>query len=214
MKIVLFIPTASVIDNKPSEWLKKRLDRAIDYYNDHGEDRCFFVVAGRWSNVNDIFELTEAEVCKRYILKKIPKAILLKEDISVETGGGFAFAKPLIAFLKPEKVVIFNSRVNKERNIFLANKIFNPNWKKEYVWVDDSFSQNPRAQRKEPKALKMFKSLFKDIRDGDDKGAREILLYKTPFYYKDFIDDREFFNKYWPGGFEDFIEKRLSINNK
>jgi hypothetical protein len=28
------------------------------------------------------------------------------------------------------------------------------------------------------------------------------------------IIDKDFFDEYWPGGFEDFTEKRLSINNK
>lgn len=210
--IVLFIPTASVFDNKPSEWLQKRLDLAIKY-NDISYEKCAFVVAGRWNNVNDSYELTEAEVCKRYILSKIPDARIVKEEISVETGGGFAFAKPLIAFFNPKKVVVFNSKVNADRNKYLAEKIFDPSWEKEFAFVDDSFSQNPRAQRKEPKALVMFQKLFESIKDGDDVAVREVLLYKTPFYFKGVIDDGVFFNKYWPGGYEDFLEKRLSINN-
>lgn len=214
MRIVLFVPTASVKKKRPTEWLAQRLDAAVKYYNNHKADSCYFVVAGRWNNVDESYELNEAEVSKRYLLDKIPDAIILKEDISVETGGGFAFAKPLIASLSPEKVVIFNSEVNKGRNIYFAEKIFDPEWEKEYVWIDDVFSKNPRAQAKEPKALVMFKKLFSSIKNGSDKSARETLLYKTPFYYKGIIDDKIFFDKYWPGGYEDFTEKRLSINNQ
>jgi hypothetical protein len=172
------------------------------------------VVACRWNNVTESYELNEAEVCKRYLLSKISNAIVLKDDISVETAGGFAFAKPLVASLKPNKVVIFNSKVNAERNKYLAQKVFDPKWEKEFIFLDDVFSQNPRAQRKEPKALQMFKNLLDKIDDGDDQAAREILLYHTPFYFKGVVEDKSFFDAHWPGGFEDFLEKRLSINNK
>ena len=214
MKIVLFIPTASVIKNKPSEWLQRRLDTAIDYYNKHEKDNLFIVVAGRWNSVDESYLLNEAEVSKRYILSKLPNSIIIKEDIAVETGGGFAFAKPLINSIKPDKVVIFNSKVNEKRNRYLAKKIFSKHWKKELIFINDTFSKNPRAIRKEPKALEMFKRLFENIKDGDDQSAREILLYKTPFYFKGVIADKGFFDKYWPGGYEDFPEKRLSVNNK
>jgi hypothetical protein len=211
---VLFIPTASVNGDQPSEWLKQRLDAAVAYHTAHPDEVCPFVVAGRWNNVSDSFEFTEAEVAKRYILFKLPEAVVLKEDISVETGGGFAFGKPLVAFFKPDKVVIFNSEVNSERNKYLAGKIFAPTWQKEFVFINDSLSQNSRARAKEPKALQMFQNLFKDVSDGDDASVREILLYKTPFYFKGIIDDMAFFDVYWPGGYSDFLEKRLSINNQ
>jgi len=214
MRIVLFVPSSSVKDDQPSEWLKQRLDAAISYYQKHLNDICSFVLAGRWSNVTDTYHLTEAEICKRYITNIIPDTLIIKEDLSVETGGNFAFAKPLIASFNPEKVVIFNSQVNAERNKYMANKIFNPVWNKEFIWIDDTFSQNPKAQQKEPKALTMFKKLFKNVTDGDDLEARQILLYKTPFYYKGIINDKDFFDKNWPGGFNDFIDKRLSIANK
>jgi len=211
---VIFIPTASVIGDQPSEWLKLRLDTAIKYYQDHIAENCPFVVAGRWNNVIDSYELTEAEVCKRYIISKLPDATVIKEDIAVETGGGFAFAKPLIAHFNPNKVVIFNSQVFANRCRYFAQKIFDPKWTKEFIFVEDVLCQNPRAIRKEPKALAMFKKLFDRLVDGDDQSAREILLYHTPYYFKGIINDKNFFDFYWPGGFEDFLEKRLSINNK
>ncbi len=214
MKITLFIPTASVEKDQPTPWLKMRLDAAITQYNQLPLDTCSFVVAGRWNNVTESFTVNEAEVCKRYILSQLPDAHVLKEDISVETGGGFAFAKPIIASLSPDKVIIFNAKVNEERIRFFADKIFDPAWEKSFVFVDDTFSQNPRAQQKEPKALAMFSKLFEHVPNGDDRAIREILLYQTPFYFKGLINDEDFFNMYWPGGFTDFLEKRLSINNQ
>lgn len=215
MEKVIFIPTASVYQNKPSSWLKDRLESAIDYYQKNTEDVIYFVVSGRWCNVTDSYEMTESEVAKNYLLSNgINPKIILKEDIAVETGGNFAFSKPIIASLDPQTVVIINSEVNKERTMFFTNKIFGPAWNYKFIFLSDEFSKNERAQRKEPKALAMFKSLFEHISDGDDEGARNVLLYKTPFYYKNMIDDETFFNQYWPGGFQDFTEKRLSIDNK
>ena len=71
-----------------------------------------------------------------------------------------------------------------------------------------------RAIAKEPKALSMFKILLDSIENGNDQKAREILLYRTPFYFRGIIDDKVFFDSHWPGGFEDFKEKRESIHNK
>lgn len=214
MNIVLFIPTASVDGDKPTPWLKQRLDAAVDYALSHTSDQYSFIPAGRWNNVLEQYPINEAEVCKRYILSRIPEARIYKEDISVDTAGGYAFAKPLIAALKPDKVIVFNSTVLTERNKFLAKKIFDPAWQIEFVFVFDIYSQNPRAQAKEPKALAMFQKIFAHVKDGDDQSIREILLYKTPFYYRDIINDKEFFNANWPGGFADFVEKRKSINNE
>jgi hypothetical protein len=213
VKTVLFIPTASVKQNKPTVWLQQRLDAAINYYQEHTDTNFCFVVAGRWNNVHESYELNEAEVCKRYLEEKLPGIKLLKEDISVETAGGFAFGKPLVASLNPDRVIIFNSKVNEARNYYFGEKIFGPVWQKSFILIEDALSQNARAQQKEPKALHMFQKLFEKIKDGDDKTIRETLLYKTPFYFKNMIDDKLFFDTYWPGGYEDFLDKRLSINN-
>jgi len=214
MITVLFVLTTSVVGDQPTSWLKQRLDTAIDYFSSHSSETCVFVVSGRWNNVTQSYPVSESEVCRRYLLSRIPTARILTEDIAVETGGGLAFAKPLITSLHPDKVLIYNSAVNAKRTRYLAKKLFDPTWKLEFIFIDDSFSQNPRAHRKEPKALVMFKKLFDHLQDGDDQQAREILLYKTPFYHKGLIDDKEFFDHYWPGGYDDFLEKRLSINNQ
>lgn len=214
MRVVLFIPTAAVEGEKTSAWFADRLDAAIQEYRAHANDECVFVVAGRWKNVTDTYLFTEAEIGRRYILAVLPQAKVIKEETSVETGGNFAFSKPIIKKLAPDKVCIFNSRVNAARIEFFAQKIFGKEFIIEFRYVDDIFSQNERAQRKEPKALSMFQKLFSDVRDGDDATAREILLQRTPFYHKGTIVDREFFEHYWPGGYDDFLEKRLSIDNQ
>lgn len=44
------------------------------------------------------------------------------------------------------------------------------------------------------------------VPDGDDRSARDVILYQTPYYFKGFIDDKTFFDKYWSGGYKHFIE--------
>ena len=214
MKITVFIPTASVEVDKPTVWYQQLLDAGVKYYQEHSNDQVNFVISGRWNNVIDHFLITEAEVGQNYILTKIPKVQILKEDLAVETGGNFAFSKPFIDFLAPDLVVIVNSKAKEERSKYFAKKIFGQKYQYEFLMVEDTFSENPRAMAKEPKAIGMFKRLFDNIEDGDDKTAREILLYKTPFYYRGMMDDKKFFHEYWDGGFVDFKEKRLSIDNK
>ncbi len=202
MKIVLYIPTAHTENGKPSAWLQQRLDAAIDFQLQHLANQCVFLPSGRGPNVEDLPVIPEAEVCKRYILEKLPSAEVIKEDLCVETAGGLAFSKPILDALEPEKVVIFNSRVNGERMKFLAAKIFGPKYACEFILLDDELSKNQKAVDKEPRALEMFKKLLANVKDGDAAAARDTLLYKTPFYFKGLVDDEIFFNTFWPGGFK------------
>ena len=44
------------------------------------------------------------------------------------------------------------------------------------------------------------------IKDVDDSAIRDELLYGTPYYVKGIIDDKVYFDKYWEGGYEVFLE--------
>lgn len=214
-RTVVFVPTAKTIDGKPSPWLAQRLDTAYQYYKDNQKDIVGFVISGRWGNSTDINILeSESLTSKKYLLEKDPTLDIKIEEFSVETGGNFAFSKQIISELDPERVVIITSKVLENRTRYFAKKIFGNDWNNEFIFVNDSLSENPLAIDKEPKALNMFKSLFTVCVDGDDLSARKILLEKTPFYNKNIIQDKLFFDKYWPGGYVDFLEKRKSIDNK
>jgi hypothetical protein len=214
MKIVIFIPTTTVENNQPTEWFVQRLDAAVEYYKSRIEDDLYFVISGRWNKSGEQINLSEAEVAKQYIFKKLPEAKIILEDISLELGGNMAFSKPIIAAQNPDLVALFCSQVNLARIQYLVGKIFAPLWKIEYFPVCDSLSKNPRAIAKEPKALIMFKALLDEIEIGDDEAARKVLMYNTPFYFDGLFNAKSFFDEYWPGGFEDIKEKRLSIQNK
>lgn len=204
----------NVEDDKPSSWFKNVLDVAIEYSEKNKTNSFVFLISGRWNDVRAKYKYSEAEVAKNYIKNILPDSEILIEEMAVDTAGNFAFSKPFVEKVKPDKVVVFVSRVKEERVKYLANKIYGSKYPLEFVFIDDSFSENPRGVAKESKAIVMYKKMFDHVKDGDDEKAREILMYKTPFYFKDIMDDKEFFDEFWPGGFIDFKEKRLSIDNK
>jgi hypothetical protein len=190
------------------------LDEAFAYRGRHKQEIGAIVISGRWSDSTTVIGQTEADVAKQYLLSKNPELPVLTEEFAVETGGNFAFSKPIIAEQNSECVVVFNSIVYAARVRYFAHKIFDPSWHMDYVLIEDEFSKNERAIQKEPKALEMFRSLLDGLQEGDDAGAREILLTQTPFYDRTAVDNEAFFNERWPGGFEDFIGKRRSIDNR
>ena len=63
-------------------------------------------------------------------------AKVVKEDISTETAGNFAFSKPIMDVLNPNKIVIYNSRVVSDRTKYLANKILGADHNFEFVFID------------------------------------------------------------------------------
>lgn len=206
MRTLLFINGGKVEREAPSQRFRLRLDWAINYYREHHKtEDIVFLVSGRWGNVTDTFSLTEAEVGKRYILHELPEASVIKEDISVELVGNYAFSKPLIKALTPDKVIICTSDVLRKRVEYITQRIFSDEFSYEYNFLQDELSGNEVLLAKDLQALALFKKLFADVREGDDSGIRNILLYKTPYYFKRIIDDKTFFDTYWEGGFENYL---------
>jgi hypothetical protein len=213
-RIVLFVPTAKTEAGRPSPWLERRLNRAAEYYHTHRSNVAGTVVSGRWSDCVSTFDETEASIARRYLLQKQPGMPVELEQFAVETGGNFAFSKPIIARLRPDEVVVFNSDVYGHRAKYFARQLFEPNWHVSFELVRDELAKNARAVQKEPKALAMYRSLFDRLDRGDDAAARRVLLEETPFYDRRQVDNEAFFNARWPGGFSDYKVKRLSIDNQ
>lgn len=205
MKTVLFIHGGKSENEKPIAHFLLRLNEAIDYYSKNKADEdIIFLVSGRWTSVTEEFSLTEAEIGKRYILEAIPSARVIKEDISVELIGNYAFSKPLIAALNPDKVVIFTSELLYERNSLIAKRILSNSIKYELPIITNNLSENAILADKESQAMSLFSNLFANIADGDDSAFRDKLLYSTPYYFKNIIKDSDFFDKYWNGGFNNY----------
>ena len=206
MTIVLLIPGGKSVDEKPIARFLLSLNAAIDYYKSNkSNDNIIFLVSGRWVSVTETFSTTEAEIGKRFILQSIPNAEVVKEDISVELIGNYAFSKPLISALNPDNVIVFTSELLHRRSTLIAKRIFSDSFPYELRIITNAQSNNAILVDKETQAMKLFQKLFKDASDGDDAAYREILLYSTPYYFKGFIEDKSFFDKYWGGGFDNFI---------
>ena len=206
MTTVLLIPGGKSVDEKPIARFLLSLNAAIDYYNSNSsKENIIFLVSGRWVSVTETFSMTEAEIGKRFILQSIPNAEIVKEDISVELIGNYAFSKPLISALNPDNVIVFTSELLFERSTLIAKRIFSDSFPYELRIITNAQSNNTILVDKETQAMKLFQKLFKDASDGDDAVFREILLYSTPYYFKGVIEDKSFFDKYWGGGFDNFI---------
>jgi hypothetical protein len=206
MTTVLLIPGGKSVDEKPIARFLLSLNAAIDYYlSNKSKDNIIFLVSGRWVSVTETFSITEAEIGKRFIHESIPNAEVVKEDISVELIGNYAFSKPLICGLKPDKVIVFTSELLHKRSILIAKRIFADSFPYEIQIITNAQSDNAILVDKEKQAMKLFRKLFINALDGDDAAFREILLYSTPYYFKGVIDDKSFFDAYWGGGFDNFI---------
>lgn len=106
MKTALFILGGRVKDGRPEKHFLLRTEAAASYHKQHRQhEDISFLVSGRWTNVTEDYEINEAEVGKRFILNSAPESIVYKEDISVELTGNYAFSKPLLRALLPDKVV-------------------------------------------------------------------------------------------------------------
>jgi hypothetical protein len=215
MKTILFINGGKVENETPSQRFRLRLEWAIKYFrqNHETQDITFFI-SGRWGRVTDNFLMTEAEVGKQFILRELPDAKIIKEDISVELIGNYAFSKPLIKASRPDKVIVITSDVLRKRVEHITKRIFAEDFVYEYHFIQDELSDNTALLNKDIKAVALFDKLFSEVSDGDDQSVREILLYKTPYYFKGIIDDKAFFETYWEGGFESYIEGISIRNNK
>lgn len=215
MKTVIFILGGKTDDEVPRERFRLRLEWAVNYYHEHHEQEdIVFLVSGRFGNVNENAPITEAEVGKRYIIDQIPEAKVIKEDISVDMIGNFAFSKPLIQSYNPDKVIITTSSLFADRIEYLSKKIFADKFDYIFEGIGNELTDDSVLIDKETSALKLLEKLTADVTDGDDQAVREILLYKTPYYFKGIVDDKTFFDTYWEGGFDKFLKGIKARNSK
>ena len=142
--------------------------------------------------------------------------VKLDEATERTSIGYYAFSKPLIQALEPSKVVIFSAEFMLNRNQTVARKIFANDIPYEHIVITHDWSDNAALVNKELLAAKLFDNLSSDIEDGDDSAIRDKLLYATPYYFKGIIKDKDFFDTYWEGGFDQYLgalEVRNKINN-
>lgn len=215
MRTVLMIHGGKVTEAVPSNRFAQRLNWAIDYYQQHhATEDVVFLITGRYSSATANYPLTEAEVGKRCILEQLPHARVVKEDVSLETIGNYAFSKPIILGLKADKIILLTSEVMKTRVEFIAKKVFADAFDYTFHLIKDELSTDQSLKDREADALTMAKRILDQVPDGNDAAARDMLLYHTPYYFKGIINDRAFFEKYWPRGYADFTAKRSIRQSK
>lgn len=214
MDLLIFILGGKVERDRISDRFRIRLDKAIDVYKKSNQRDKIFLVAGRTGNINSNSYKSEAQVGMEYIQQRIPEADVIKEEVSVDMIGNFAFMKGIIMQIGPKKVVGVVPLVSKGRTDFLDKKVFGDDLEVEYYYTRDELLEDEGLVEKEESALKLVENLLKEVEDGDAANVRDILLYKTPYYFKNVVDDKEYFDKYWEGGFKKFLEQRKQRASK
>lgn len=209
MKTILFVHGGKVDGDSPAGHFLLRLQAAVAYYREYQQaEDVIFLVSGRWTSVTENFLMTEVEIGKQYILQQMPEANIIKEDISVELIGNYAFSKPLITSLQPNNVVIFTSDLLRPRTEVIVSRIIADAFAYTFQFIHDELSANPIMVEREVQVTELFNNVFKDVADGDDTAFRDKLLYATPYYFKGIIDDKSFFDRYATSGFEYYLNSR------
>jgi len=206
MDLLIWVLGGKVNGDVPSDRFRIRLDKAMEIYSKSKVRDKVILISGRWENATGQYLKTEAQVGLEYIKAKIEKAMILKEEISLETMGNFAFSKRIMMNLRPRKVIGIASSVGKERIEFLSRKVFGNDLVVEFEFTKDEFYGEEFMTRKERAVVDLMQKLLGKIKDGDDSAIRDELLYGTPYYVKGIIDDKVYFDKYWEGGYEVFLE--------
>lgn len=210
MRTLVFVHGGKVKDGAPVAHFLLRLEAAADYHAAHPDDDVSFLVSGRWPTVSEEFEVSEAEVGKRWLLARIPDATVMKEDVSVELIGNVAFSKPLITSFTPDTVIIPTSLVLKPRFDAIIDRIWGDDIRFIFEYVTSERSEEALMLAREAAALTLFTNVFGSLQRGDDAAFRDRLLYGTPYYFKSLMDDREYFDRYWDGGYDAYLESRLT----
>lgn len=214
MKKLLIWVTGNKVEEgyTPSDRFKVKLDESIRLYNDNVDkyDQIEILVSGRWSNSTDEFLKTESRVGRDYILEQLPNAFVFEENISVDLIGNFAFSKQLIVNQNPDTVIGIMSEFLKDRVLFLGKKVIASDIKNlQFVFTNSILDNQYINRAKQQKAFQLLQNFLADVEDGDDARVRDKLLYQTPYYYRvSQKQNKDYFDKFWPGGFEDFISKR------
>lgn len=208
---IIFVMGAPVLEDKtPGLEFKLRLDKAIEIFKD-GDT---ILVSGRTGNTLKSYPITQSECGKNYLVESgINPQYIIIETISVETAGNFAFSASVIFNKHPEVITIISSEYVSNRVEYITNKVFGNLSILNYKYIRSAHSDNKESIERETKALNMYKKLLGKIDDGNYLKVIEVLLLKTPFYIKNYIGDKNFFDEYWqPGGWENYIPNKEKIN--
>ena len=115
----LIVLGTKINNNEPGFILKKRLDKTIEFYNEHKKNITFILSGGKTSNNN----ISEASVMKKYLLEnsEINESQILTEDYSKNTVQNL---KNILEFIDNNKIFgICSSNSHIYRAYGLAKKL-------------------------------------------------------------------------------------------
>ena len=199
MSDVIIIPGAASVGVKPNKRFKERLDKSLKIIKPDS----MIIVSGRAGASLSSLEHTEAEIGKNYLVSNGVRNQIIMETSSVESLGNFLFSLLIIQELDIDEIKIVTSVAVAKRFELYARKFLR---NKKYTLI---ICEDPGLAylEREQKAQKMYGKLLALCSEDPLKGIN-MLLTKTPFYNKGHITDSVFFDEFWDGGFEDYLQGR------
>ena len=125
--------------------------------------------------------ITEALAMKNYALfLGVPENKIILEEKSRDTIGNAYFSKEIIVKKKWKNIFVVTSDFHIERAKFTFKKIFDQSFNIEYFGAKSKPSIKNTLSEKI--LMQIYKNFFVNIKEGDDKSIRELMLHKHPAY--------------------------------
>jgi vancomycin permeability regulator SanA len=162
-------------DKEPNDFVKYRLDKAIDIFNSNSIIVC--IGGGTYHKppnlTNKGFVKHESSICAEYLIKKgIPSDKILREWSSYDTiaNGFFAFTNFILPLnIKNFFIISSDFHIERAKLIFnYFNKIFNKNCSIKYISVEsklDSVILKIRNERELNSRLSFQKNIIEKLND-------------------------------------------------
>lgn len=183
--VILTLGNGLTEDWKLPDIVSSRLKKIADLYFQKVAPK--IIVCGRWSINWDIKGITppttEAEEMKKALSNfNVPDQDILKEEWSRDTIGNAYFAK--IKIIKPHNfktILVVCSDFHLKRARFLFKKVFNDEYRMDFLTTPTENSKNPEFMQMEEDVLERQKNFLQEMKDGDDSFL-QTRLYEDPYY--------------------------------
>lgn len=158
---------------------RARLDATLRHYRQGLFDH--IIVTGGYADLELPF--THATALKTYLVNRgVPKKAILAEELALDTIGQAFFSK--FQIVKPRRLqhlLVVTHLYHGPRTRTFFNFVYHDTASIDYLLVQPELT-NTELVEHEQSSLAAFKTMFVDIKPGDDKAILERLLEAHPYY--------------------------------
>jgi len=162
---------------------QSRVQTAVELYNQHVAP--FILMSGGYSfHFDNHTDVNEAQSMKEYAIKLgVPANAILTEDASTHTLANAYFCKKVYCESRNwHDIVIVASKDHMPRVKYVFTKVFGPEYTLTYTTSRRVIGpiKYLKEWSHELASMKLTKEWLRDVRDGDDRTIRDIVLSKRP----------------------------------